>query len=227
MNFTFLLFFFTMNTFALDITGKAFINKELVYTEKHKAILDSKGFYRSLSTDYYDKNNVLFASISSTFDKNLKIPDTVFQDKRFSLKETVVWDSVTQRITVIRSEAGKTKETALDVMPNAILSQGFHNYILENFEELKLNPHKDKQEIYFIVTKKNDQYRFVVYREKIENGQLFLIIQPANFFLKQLLSPIKLVYEISSKKILTFQGITNIDNPKGDSQSAVIEYSYQ
>lgn len=208
---------------AMEITGKAMFDNQLIYTEKHHAEMDKEGFYLTLSTSYFDKNNTLFAKVTSDFRKNKTVPDSVFEDFRFKTKETVFFEAATKKLIIQTDKAGKSRKQELDLFPNSILSQGFHNAILEQFDVLK----DQKKEVYFIVPSKNDQYRFMIEKEKIENGQMTLVISPSHFILKRLLSPIRLTYEVSSKKLLIFQGLTNIDNSKGDSQYAIIEYRYQ
>lgn len=220
---------FTQNLYAnslLSITGLAKVNGQLVYTEKHQANLNPEGFYEFLKTDYVDSKDVLFAQITSDFKKNKFIPDSEFFDYRNSKKVVTLLNETGKTLLISENLKSKTKNAKLELMANSVLSQGFHNYILANFELIKNN----KQEIYFIVTEKNDQYRFTispVKKTEIEDDKLIIEIRPSTFFLKSLLPPLKLIYEIKTKRLLSFQGLTNIEDPDGDSYNAIIEYSYK
>ncbi len=216
-------FFFSFELFSGEITGKAFFKDRLIYTEKHFYELDDLGLYKKLTTEYYDNSNKVFAKISSNFEKNKVIPDYIFEDFRFLFKESVIFDESKNKVFIDKVTLGKSQKTELRVNPNAILSQGFHNFILTNFEKIILG----KLEVSIVVTSKSDQYRFYVETEKAQNNRIKINITPVNFFLKAVMSPIKLEYEISSKRLLSFQGLTNIDNEKGDSQSAIITYTYR
>lgn len=210
---------------VIKITGAAKVDGQLAYTEKHIATLNAEGFYDLLKTDYLDSKNVLFARITSDFKKNKFIPDSDFFDYRNSQKVLTRLNDTGKSLLISESANSKIKNATLDIMTNSVLSQGFHNYIVANFELIK----KGSQEIYFIVTEKNDQYRFTITplnSEKAENETLTIQIRASTFFLKTLLPPIKLIYEIKTKRLISFQGLTNIEDAKGDSYNAIIEYTY-
>lgn len=212
---------------VLNIIGVARVDGQIVYTEKHEAILNPEGFYDLLKTDYVDSKDVIFARITSDFKKNQFIPDSEFYDFRNSEKVVTQLNNSGKSLLITKITKTKTISSNLELMANSVLSQGFHNYIVANFELIKNN----KREIYFIVTEKNDQYRFTISLEspveKAENEKLTIKIRPSTFFLKSLLPPLKLVYEIKSKRLLSFQGLTNIEDPDGDSYNAIIEYTYK
>ena len=217
-----ILFLLSFNVYGLEITGKAFFNNQLLYSEKHSASVNKDGFYDSLTTEYYDSTDHLFAKNIANFSKNKFIPDYVFEDFRFSLKENVVLNESAKKILISRSILGKVNNSELNIFSNSILSQGFHNYIIANLDILQ----SKKQEVYFIVTKKNDQYKFLIKNDKVLDGKIYISIYPSSFLLKLVLPPLKLVYNLLTKHLLTFEGLTNISDSKGDSQKAKIDYTY-
>ena len=208
---------------AIEMIGKATFKDQLLYTEKHSAIVDKEGFYRNLVTNYLDSNGQVFAKIQSNFDKNKIVPDYEFQDYRQKLREKVTLEPSGQKINIEFEKAGKIENNTLEIKKNSVLSQGFHNFILSQFKNLA----DKKLEVYFVVTNRSDQYKFVVQNEKIEAGKMFISIKPANFFLNAIVPTIKLVYEIESRRLLTFEGLTNIDDSNGKTLTAKIDYTYQ
>ena len=208
---------------AIEMIGKATFKDQLLYTEKHSAIVDKEGFYRNLVTNYLDSNGQIFAKIQSNFDKNKIVPDYEFQDYRQKLREKVTLEPSGQKINIEFEKAGKIENNTLEIKKNSVLSQGFHNFILSQFKNLA----DKKLEVYFVVTNRSDQYKFVVQNEKIEAGKMFISIKPANFFLNAIVPTIKLVYEIESRRLLTFEGLTNIDDSNGKTLTAKIDYTYQ
>jgi hypothetical protein len=208
---------------AIEMIGKATFKDQLLYTEKHSAIVDKEGFYKNLVTNYLDSNGQVFAKIQSNFDKNKIVPDYEFQDYRQKLREKVTLEPSGQKINIEFEKAGKIENNTLEIKKNSVLSQGFHNFILSQFKNLA----DKKLEVYFVVTNRSDQYKFVVQNEKIEAGKMFISIKPANFFLNAIVPTIKLVYEIESRRLLTFEGLTNIDDSNGKTLRAKIDYTYQ
>lgn len=208
---------------AIEMIGKATFKDQLLYTEKHSAFVDKEGFYKNLVTNYLDSNGQIFAKIQSNFDKNKIVPDYEFQDYRQKLREKVTLEPSGQKINIEFEKAGKIENNTLEIKKNSVLSQGFHNFILSQFKNLA----DKKLEVYFVVTNRSDQYKFVVQNEKIEAGKMFISIKPANFFLNAIVPTIKLVYEIESRRLLTFEGLTNIDDSNGKTLTAKIDYTYQ
>ena len=210
-------------SFAVEMIGKATFKNQFLYTEKHSAVVDKDGFYKNLVTNYIDSSGQVFAKIQSNFDKNKVVPDYEFEDYRAKFKEKVTLEAATQKINIEFDKAGKVEKSSLEIKKNSVLSQGFHNFILSQFKNLMEN----KLEVYFVVTNRNDQYKFVVQNEKIEAGKMFISIKPANFFLNAIVPTTNLVYEIESKRLLTFEGLTNIDDSNGKTLTAKIDYTYQ
>lgn len=208
---------------AIEMIGKATYKDKLLYTEKHSAVLDKEGFYKNLVTNYLDSNGQVFAKIQSNFEKNKIVPDYEFEDYRQKFKEKVTLESSLQKINIELEKSGKVEKNSLEIKKNSVLSQGFHNFILSQFKNLT----EKKLEVYFVITNKNDQYKFVVQNEKTEAGKMFITIKPANFFLNAIIPTTNLVYEIETRRLLSFEGLTNIDDSNGKTLTAKIDYTYQ
>ena len=209
-------------SFAIEMIGKATFKDQLLYTEKHTAVLDKEGFYKNLVTNYVDSKGEVFAKIQSNFEKNKVVPDYEFEDFRQKLKEKVTLELSSQKINIEFAKAGKIEKKSISVLANSVLSQGFHNFILSRFKNLL----EQKLEVYFVVTNRADQYKFVVQNEKIEQGKVYISIKPANFFLNAIVPTNKLVYDIETKRLLSFEGLTNIDDQNGKTLTAKIDYTY-
>jgi hypothetical protein len=206
----------------LMIIGKAMIGSQLVYTEKHSAEVFADGIYQSLTTEYFDEKENNFAGIKSDFSKSRTIPDYKFTDKRNGITETVQKSEDGKKILIEITEKNQTKKNELTLQENSVLSQGFHNYILLHLDELK----KNSLEVNFIVPRKADLYRFTIQKEKSEGDQIEFSIKPSSFFLKAVVPKILLTYDLKTKHLLTFNGMTNIDGPNGETLKAVINYVY-
>lgn len=209
-------------SFAIEMVGKATFKDQLLYIEKHTAVLDKEGFYKNLVTNYVDSKGEVFAKIQSNFEKNKVVPDYEFEDFRQKLKEKVTLEISNQKINIEFAKAGKVEKNTIEIKKNSVLSQGFHNFILSQFKNLM----DKKLEVYFVVTNRADQYKFVVQNEKIEQGKVYISIKPANFFLNAIVPTTKLVYDIETKRLVSFEGLTNIDDQNGKTLTAKIDYTY-
>ena len=209
--------------FAFLIKGEAYVDGKLSYIEKHEAVTDSKGKYLLLKTDYVDaQSQKKFAEISSNFKNNYFIPDVIFQDSRFNLVEKISYQKEINSIEVSRVFPNKSENYVLKLERPAILGQGFHNFIVENFDQILNN----QMNVHFVITSKKDQYNFRVEKLAQNNDMVEIKVYPNNFILKQFVSPILLKYTIKDKRLLSFKGLSNLDNNKGDSQEVDIKYYY-
>ena len=61
--------------------------------------------------------------------------------------------------------------------------------------------------------------------EKVDNP-MCIWIEPANFFLRLFAGQIKLIYNVDTKQLMTFDGVVNFEGDDGKAYKAVISYSY-
>lgn len=218
-----MIFLISNNIFPNLIIGTAYKQNQLVYIEKHKAKINPNGSYISLETDYFDKNNVKFASIKSNFNKNLYIPEVDFADQRFNILEKSRLIKNNSEIELTITNKDKITNKILTTESNSILGQGFHNFIIQNFDKLLT----DNLEVAIILINKLNQFHFIIKKENLTSDLVIFKVMPKNIFLKVLVDPIILTYSLKDRRLLSFSGISNIDNDKGDSQNVLIQYSYE
>lgn len=220
---SFLLFLLNIPTFAETIVGKAYIENQLVYVEKHYPQYGGNGLYEKLKTEYFDAGNNKFAQIVSDFKNDKFIPNSLLEDFRHNTKEEIIFDPKNVVVNYKKELKQKQeKSQSFKVVSNSIADQGFHNYIVANFDELL----KTQKKISIIVASQKDYFYFLIDKKKISNDKVHFVITPNNFFLKQLVTPIELEYSISNKRLLRFYGLSNLNDEKGKSQVVNIVYEY-
>lgn len=198
------------------------VGQQLVYSEKHRAEVSVDGLYQTLTTDYLDEKERRFASLRSDFSRNKFIPDYEFENSRTQIRERVQKSDDGKKLIIEIVDKGKVEKKEMEVVDNAVLSQGFHNFIMARFDDLKDHP----LEVNFIVPRKNDFYRFMIQKEKMSDEAMELSIRPKNFFLKALVPRISITYHTKSKRLLAFNGTTNIEDATGEALKASIGYTY-
>lgn len=203
--------------------GEAFDkDNKLVYIETHDFKRLPSGQITSIKTTYHSAAGKLIADVSSDFSKDPFIPDAVFIDHRFNEKQELSYNKdskmISMKITDMKS--GKFKSNEIKRTDNMVSGQGFHNYILKNFDE-------DKSDIKFIVLPKLDYYSFYFEREPAKaEGQRRFILKISNWVLRVIVKEIAVDYRIKDHSLLTFEGLTNIDSDNRDSQILKIKMSY-
>lgn len=210
------------NAFGLVVTGKAFRDNKLIYTEKHFPTSLSDGSYSTLKTEYIDDRGKLFSEISSDFSMDPFVPNVFFKDNRFNLIENISKDKGGNKLKIERDDKKNRKVSYLETKPTSILGQGFHNYIIKNFDNIL----KDEVDVHFIISSKSDQYHFKMYLAKKSENEVIIRGKIDNFFLRAFVKEIELTYAVPSKRLLKFKGLSNLDDDQGNSQNVEILYEY-
>lgn len=211
------------NLEALVVTGKAFNENKLIYVEKHIPVVLKDGSYQSLKTEYFFENGKKFAEISSDFSQNQFVPNVVFKDDRFNLIESTRLDKNSKKLLIEREINSLKKSTSLEINPSSILGQGFHNFIVKNFDNIL----KAESDVYFIITSKSDQFHFKMYLAKKTDKEVIIKGKIDSFFLRAFVKEIELIYALPDKRLLRFKGLSNLDNNQGNSQNVDILYEYE
>ena len=225
----FLIFFFLVFSkavFALEdvvMKGEAFDkNNKLVYIETHQFKRLISGEITEIKTEYHNAFGKLIAEVSSDFSKDPFIPDTVFVDYRFKEKQELTYDKDSRVISLKFTDmkSGKIKTNEFKRTGNMVSGQGFHNYILKNFDE-------KKSDIKFIVLPKLDYYSFYFEQETPKaEGERRFVLKISNWVLRAIVKEIAVDYRIKDHSLLSFEGLTNIDSDTHDSQILKIKMSY-
>ena len=195
---------------------------EVVYIENHETTENAEGFIISLKTNYTRPNGETLVKMESDFSKNVLIPEIKFEDVRFQRKEDLTHNNKTVNVKIFEKEK-KKKEKSFKIKGNMVAGTGFHNFILKNFEDLK----NGKQlPLSFIVLAKADFFVFDLVKKEIKGDRLKLHLKIHNWFLKNFIDTIIVEYDLNSRRLLNFDGLTNIEDDKSKPQELFIEYKY-
>jgi hypothetical protein len=200
--------------------------KELVYTENTKVIETAAGLTKEIQTDYKNPKGETIATMTSSFDKKDFIPNVVFEDLRFQIKETIQLseDGKSLLIELIDNKKKTTQKSNLKISDKMVAGPGFNNFLIANFEALKNTP-KGKN-IDFVVLAKADDFNFDIVKKEESEKSITFVMKIHNWFLRQFLAPINVEYDQKTKRLLRFEGLTNIQTEKGKPQELTITYIY-
>ncbi len=204
------------NAFSID-------SEKLIYIEEHRIKSDSQGLNEFIETWYKKPDGTLFATMTSDFSKSKFVPDIQFHDHRFDLKEEVHLDpdKKTLTIRITKKDATKPKEKTLRFEPRMVAGQGFDNYLRAHFDALA----SGTLPMAFIVPSKLDFFKFDASMvTDSENGLRKLSLKVHNYFLRIFVQNLQVEYDKKTSRLLTYRGLSNLSDDKGDSFLVQIKY---
>lgn len=204
---------------------------QIAYIEQHEILYAESGLVDKVITRYVRPNNEseMFAKLESYFDQATNfVPRSVFTDFRFEHKEETKISDDKKKLEIIHTDlkTDKSKSKTLDISESMVMGQGYHNYILTNFEAFKKG---EKRTLDFVVPARQDFYRFdltyVGLLEK-ENRKVFRL-DITSWVLRLFADKILVTYDASNKRLMSYEGLTNITDDKGKNQSLTITMEYE
>ena len=87
----FLICFFSVNQSLAEVLSGIAKNTQgnVVYTERHTVEMDESGLSKFIRVEYSKPDGAQFATMTSDFSKDLNVPNTTFEDKRFNIRATM------------------------------------------------------------------------------------------------------------------------------------------
>lgn len=196
-----------------SVIGKAYRtdNNSLAYTESR---IQAEG--RNYSAEYSDKNGKLFSL------KKVKYPSqrpwgplVSLEDYNHDYKLEVVAEGP-QKIRVNLKKDGEFKSESFKVKPDHIWDSGIHYFIVDNWDKLKTT---QTREVFILELMRFIEFDFT----RDENDRVEMKI--SNTLLSWFVDPIYIQYD-SQANMLTYNGVSDIKDPKGDQLDVKIRYSY-
>lgn len=203
---------------------------EFLYTERHQVTLDQAGNYLSAQVAYSDPKGKVFAEKKLDYTKNLLAPDMLFLDKRNGEQTHVYLDESNESLNVSIEADDKKEQSSISLdEPLVVVDAGFDRLIESQWASLKKN---NTLSFAFLAITRAQLINFEAEVQKTNERSIFVELHPRNFFINMLVEPITLEYDLSTKRLLSFEGLTNIEkfeNGKRTEENFVarIEYSYK
>ncbi len=237
-----LIFTLTLHSQAaqlLNFEGRA-IDPEtsaLLYIETHKVIINDDGNYLSANVTYSDPYGEVFAEKTLDYVKSSLTPDMMFYDKRSEERITVSLNTGDSKnkakdayFHVLIESKHKRKESKVKLdEPLIVVDAGFDRLIESKWQTLK----KDNElDFTFLAITRVQLINFEAIQKAVSEASVFVELHPRNFFINILVEPILLEYDSKTKRLLSFEGLTNIERFKDGKRTeenyiARIKYSYQ
>ena len=215
---------------AFEFTGRAYDvdTHQLVYIEQHQVILNEYGQYASSVVKYVDPQGEPIALKQVSYEKSLTSPSFRFHNLRQGDRLRVDTGDTSLTVTLKQGSSSQTQTVNYQQDLSLVVDAGFDRFIVENWQDLMYD--KESTFSFLAVTRQMLIDLDVSEVSRTANTVLYSV-EPSNFFLKFLVDPIQLTYQLSTKRLLRFEGVTNIEKVVGgigqkDNYVAYIEYDY-
>jgi hypothetical protein len=207
-------------------TGSAFDVKtsKNIYTEEHQEIIEARKHTLTITT-YKDNKGKAIAKRLLDFSRSNTCPDFKLEDNRLGYLEGAEVNGKSVKVYFRIKSTTPLKEKVLTIPEPFVIDGGFNYYLKSNWDEMM----KGKiLSFNFVVPVRLDYYKFRVRKIKETTAQgkkaVVVNLEPDNFIIRKLVDPIVITYDIESKRILVYEGISNINNDEGQNYVARLVY---
>ena len=215
-------------TTVVTLNGKATDpnSGQLLYTETHQQnYQDGNLTLHTVSYKNPDGNEIAIKTI--TYPAAPSTPVFEINDRRSGLQEGARFLSDgSYQLYARKSADSKIAADTIKLRDNTVVDAGFDRYVAANFDTLLAG---ESVPIRFALPSRQADYKFKV--GKAERTTVFgrnavqVTIRPASMLLGWLVDKIVLTYDIESRRLLRYEGVTNIQDDSGEPYKAQITYA--
>jgi hypothetical protein len=206
--------------------------EHILYTEHHSILQNALGEYLESKVEYRSAEGNIIAIKALNFSEQQTLPEISFDDLRtknsFETKNRI--DQHTASVLLSQQEGSSLQTTTvgIDRVGRAVVDAGFDLFVLKHWDALIAG---NKVKLDFLALSRASFFGFHLEKKTFKDGQLIISLKPSSFLLSLLVDPILLTYDADSKRLISFEGLTNIEQvvdgkAEGRNHVARIEYTY-
>jgi len=201
------------------------LQKEVpLYVEEHEERYRA-GERTFLLTVYRGTEGRIIARREADFSRSTLVPDFQTEDLRSGYLEGAERVAGGIRLYWRKSADGPIEERVVDIPSPAVVDAGFNNFVQEQWKALM---NGEELQIHFGIPSSLDYYRFRIYKDEeiLHNGRPAAVVlcEIDNFFIRLFVSPIVLVYDVETRRLVSYKGISNISDEQGNNHRVRIDY---
>jgi hypothetical protein len=202
---------------ALNSEGK------LEYLEYH-TVTHLNGKVSASQTTYYDAHNTKIGELISEYSLGPQFGSYDFRDIRAQYQDGAKVAS--DRIWLFRklSPENEFEEKYILKEANQIVGQGFHQFILHNLEKIAQG---EIFQIRLVLPSRLDQYEFRISKREINGDTLGIRLEIDNWLLRLFAPHVDVEYDLRTRRLLRYEGISNLEDTSGKHKKVFITYSYE
>jgi hypothetical protein len=204
------------------------VDKTLLYSEHHSISTDKNEQRLSSRVQYKSPEGILIADKTLQYDKQGYFPSFNFVDLRTRHILNVAVDDTMIEIT---HRKGSSREiNVMEAVTDSVMiaDAGFDVFMMKNWQALVAGKPKIVE---FLAPTRNMFITFKIEQTFLNDSVVGFSLAPENFFISLLVDTIYLEYDLVGGRILSYKGLTNIEEvvkgeASGSNISAHIKYQY-
>jgi hypothetical protein len=146
-----------------------------------------------------------------------------FRDLRDEYEDGVRVEGDRLRLFRTKNPQAETETAYLPLTENQIIGQGFHHFIVNNLEAIASG---EVFHVKLVMPAKLDQYSFRIRKNKLDKDILYVRLEIDNWLLRFFAPHVDAEYDMGTKRLLRYKGISNISDESGALIKVVITYMY-
>ena len=206
--------------------GEAKLKGKLVYRESHTINLEN-GIIKSSETVYTDPKGIILARLTNDYSKSISLPEHLMEDLLHKNKHGLRYLQDTPvMFNQDEKEDEETKKINRHDYKGKLLvgGQGLHYYLVSNFEDVLK---KETLKLKFVIPGRLDVYDFYLKVISKSPEKVVFEVEIDNWFLKLFAPKLKMVYDPTKKRLISYSGLSNIRTPKKEMMNVDIDYSFE
>jgi hypothetical protein len=196
-----------------------------LYAEEHEELYEN-GKRSRLTSTYRDESKNVIATRIVDFSQHTFMPNFRLENRRTGYVEGAEKVGTGLRLYVRRTANEPFEEKVIPVSQPTVVDAGFNSFVQTYWDSLMSGK---KLYLNFAVPARLEDYGFRLYKEAETTigGKSVVVVKCDidNFFLRLLLKPIVLTYDVESKRLISYEGISNISDENGDNYFVKIAFS--
>lgn len=197
---------------------------KVVYLERHTVVYDDQTLIKSL-TEYQDVDGRPIASLRSDFTHSLAAPEYIFQDNRLQSLQGQRWSNQKLEVFSQDKQRGQIVKKELIRTPEVMIGgEGLIYFIGANLKELIGSGGMDFK---FVIPGRLSAYDFFIKPLEHNATEAAFEVKMKSWFMGLIGPRLKLIYDLKKKRVISYEGISNLKNANGEMMSVDVRYVYK
>jgi hypothetical protein len=201
---------------AVNISGQS------EYTERHEVTFEEGKVIRSKTT-YLDPSNRIIGDLVTEYMADPRLCSYDFRDMRAKYEDGVRVEGDRLRLFRKQNPSDEVELAHLPLMADQIVGQGFHHFIVLNLEAIASG---EVFHVKLVMPSRLKQYKFRIRKRDLDNGTLSVRLEIDNWFLRLFAPHVDAEYDLKTRHLLRYDGISNLSDASGEYKKVIITYSY-
>jgi len=191
---------------------------EQLYREEHEMV-EREGKPVRSRTVYYDPQNKVIGHSECQYPLSPYAPNYRFSDLRTGWRESARVDG---KVLVLSNGREQRRLDAANGQ-TLVIGQGLHYFVRQHLDKLA----RRQVTVRYAVPPKLDTYLFRLRPlDSPRRGVIRLRLEIDNWLLRLLAPELEVDYEVATRRLLRYRGVSNLEDADGAMPQVVIHYSY-